>query len=434
MILLLLLSILIFLGYLIHERIALERDIETIPLRIAVTGTRGKTGVVRMLTAVLSECGLKVLGKTTGSRACYLLPDGTEADVPRRGIVSILEQKKLIKKAVALKVDCLVSEIMSIQQENHFIESHWLLQPHVLVITNIRSDHTDAMGESEDEIASVLAIAVTTGSTVFLPAEEFRPIFTHITRSLGAHLIWVARELSSSLEDADPGLKRRFFPVHLDLVSAVTTFLSKKTPALEPGKNFPPISQNQVLTGLKKVKKDSGEFSLWKYRVGEKAPAKKIGKASKKTKTYLLANGFAANDPLSTYQLMSRLRGRFPSYPARFIGIMNLRSDRGDRTQQWIESLKTRGAEFFDCIYVTGGHAQVVRRKLKPGGLNIQVLEHRKAENIMEYIITAHQHSTPGNDPNGTNRSIIFGFGNIKGTGTELVDHWQKIGVAIHGI
>ena len=108
---LILISFVVILAY---ERVELNRLRRAIPLVIAVTGTRGKTGVVRLLASVLRESGKKVLAKTTGSRAQYVYPDGSIHDVPRRGIVSILEQKKTLRKAVSLGVDCLVVEIMSV--------------------------------------------------------------------------------------------------------------------------------------------------------------------------------------------------------------------------------------------------------------------------------------------------------------------------------
>jgi len=125
----LLISTIAFLLYLIYESILLKRYRNLIPLRIAVTGTRGKSSVVRLLVSVFRESGINVLGKTTGSEALYILPNGNEIDVPRLRTVSIIEQKKLLKKAAKIKANCIVAEIMSIHPENHFIESQQILQP-----------------------------------------------------------------------------------------------------------------------------------------------------------------------------------------------------------------------------------------------------------------------------------------------------------------
>ncbi len=149
---LLLLSLLGLLGYLAGERFLLKRRIRSVPLRISVTGTRGKSSVVRLLASVLREDGLRVVAKTTGSRATCILPDGSERNVPRRGMASIIEQKRFVQMAARMNADCLIAEIMSLHPENHIIESQVLIQPDVVLLTNVRVDHIDAMGSQEDQI------------------------------------------------------------------------------------------------------------------------------------------------------------------------------------------------------------------------------------------------------------------------------------------
>ena len=104
---------------LVIERLRLARCHRAIPLRIAVTGTRGKTSVARLLASVLREDGRRVLAKTTGSQATLVLPDGSVEEIRRRGQPSILEQKQLLHRGVELGADVVVAEIMSIHAENH---------------------------------------------------------------------------------------------------------------------------------------------------------------------------------------------------------------------------------------------------------------------------------------------------------------------------
>jgi len=207
----LLAAVLLFLVYLFIERFLLDRRLESVALRIAVTGTRGKSSVVRLLASILGADGRTVLAKTTGSEARYLMPDGNEVEVPRRGAASIIEQKKLIKKAADLGADCVVAEIMSIHPENHRIESHRLLRPQIVVLTNVRLDHTDAMGGTEDEIASVLSLGFTPGATVFVPEKENRQGFVAAAEELHGELIEVTGRSAGSAD----------FPENLDLAWAV---------------------------------------------------------------------------------------------------------------------------------------------------------------------------------------------------------------------
>ncbi|MFC2155659.1 poly-gamma-glutamate synthase PgsB [Acidobacteriota bacterium] len=392
MLLILFLSVFIFLGYLIFENITLNRHLRTISLRICVTGTRGKSSVVRMLAAILREDGRKVLAKMTGSRAVYILPDGEEVAVRRRGLTSIIEQKNLVKKAAHMNVACLIAEIMSIHPENHFTESRKILKPDIVVITNVRLDHTDAMGEHEDDIAAVFALVITKKSTVFIPEKENRPVFSTAVENDGGELICVQEGLPGKI---DQKLNTRFFPENISLVKSLCKHLE--------------ISQTNILKGLNKVKPDTGEFKVWKS----------VSKETKKT--FFLANGFAVNDPESTFALISEINRGFPFASGQLTGVLSLRADRVDRTLQWIEALKKGGIAYFKRLFVTGTHAGIVRRKLKNSP--IMVLKHKEPEKVMDEIITDLS-GCEGSE----NECVIFGFGNIQGTGTMLINYWKTIG------
>lgn len=385
-------SVVIFLGYLIFENIILNRYLRAVPLRICVTGTRGKSGVVRMLAAVLREDGRRVLAKTTGSLAVFILPDGEEIAVRRRGLTSIIEQKNLLKKAAHLKVDYLVTEIMSIRPENHFIESQKILKPHILVITNVRLDHTDAMGENKDDIAAVFALNIAKKSTVFIPEKEYRPVFREAVKNAAGELICVKEGLPVIVE---PGLKKPLFTGNIELVYALCRHLN--------------IKEAHIIKGLKNVKYDPGEFKVWKRTYPETG------------KTCYFINGFAANDPESTYTLISEINRAFPFTIGKLTGLINLRVDRADRTLQWIDALKNGGFAHFERVYVTGCHAGIMRRKL--GKQSVYVLKHKEPGKIMAEILH--------NPPVGTrieNEWVLFGFGNIRGTGMKIVNYWNKIG------
>jgi poly-gamma-glutamate synthase PgsB/CapB len=312
-------SLISFLAYLILESIILSRQIHAIPQRICVTGIRGKSSVTRLLASVLRESGRTVVAKTTGSQARYILPSSEEMDISRRGMPSIIEQKKLLNLATQFNADCIVAEIMSIHPENHYVESQHLLKPNIVIITNVRQDHVEAMGKTKDEIASVLCLDIPQKSTVFIPEKENRPIFHTAVKSAQGKIILAAEGISSALQQEHPDIKKKEYADDIDLVYTVGKHLN--------------ISEKVIAKGICQAKHDVGTFNVWKHRPEESG------------KTVYLVNAFAANDPESTFSAISKLKDIFPLASVELIGLLSLRSDRGDRTLQWIQALKVKECE-----------------------------------------------------------------------------------------
>lgn len=379
--------LILFLLYLAWERIALERARRRIPLRIAVTGTRGKSSVARLLASVLTEAGNKVVAKTTGSEAMILLPGGGRIELDRGVTPSILEQKELIHRAARLGAGCLVAEVMSIRPENHYVESRLLLRPNMVVITNVRRDHTEIMGETEDKVASVLSLDICPGSAVFLPAREERALFRAEARRCRAALVAVPPGLSAPhLTDAAAadGLE---FNDNLDLVRAVAGRLG--------------IAPGIVTQGIRKAQHDIGRLNIWCCR-----------KPDTERPCYLV-NAFAANDPESTLQVLGKVIEFAPAAAENVIGVFNVRADRLPRTLQWISVLKGDASRRFRKLYIVGEHSGAVRRRLPQA----VPLFHGTAEQLTGAVC-----------PNLSEPAILFGFGNFKGAGRLLTEYWAKIG------
>jgi poly-gamma-glutamate synthase PgsB/CapB len=381
--------ILVFLVLLIIEKILLNQWTNSIPLRITVSGTRGKSSVVRLLASILREDGKKVLAKTTGSEAKYILPDGSESDVPRRGIPSILEQKKLMRKAANLHVDCIVAEIMSIHPENHYVESQQLLKPGIVLITNVRFDHIEAIGNTEDEIASVYRLDIPEKATVFISEQEVRSAFLKAIENKDIDLIAVQRGVSSVLLRHGFESKIIEFSENFDLVVSVAKHLG--------------VDQQMIIKGIQKAKQDFGELKIWKYQSRDSG------------KICYLVNAFAANDPQSTIEIISLVKNKIPFQTENFIGLLNLRSDRGDRTLQWIQALKNGTAHHFTKLFIIGAHTSVVKRKVN----SVYIIKDKLPEKIMNGIFAEIE-----------DQAVVFGFGNIGGNGSKLIDYWNQIGEA----
>ncbi len=378
--------------YLLKERSTLNRAVRDIPLRICVTGTRGKSSVTRLIAACLREAGMSVLAKTTGSKPCLILPDGKETEIERLGNPSILEGKKVLKLAAKLDVHAAVMEMMSIRPESHYAESIQMIRPHILVITNIRKDHLAEMGPSEEGIARCFASAIPARSTVIVPAEEFYPVFQKKAEYVRAQILYVSSDKLNEDNVWKAELPANEFEQNIRLARAVAEFLE--------------IDQGKAYQGLLKAQQDFGSLKIWKTDSG---PSSKI---------WYLVSAFAANDPESTKRVLDKLENKSLFEKRNKIGLFNLRSDRGERSVQWLEALKDESAFSFDALVFIGEHARAVKTRLR--GLNkaeIFVFHTKKPEKLMTQIFLI-----------GGEEAVLVGMGNMGGMGRLLVDYWAQRG------
>jgi poly-gamma-glutamate synthase PgsB/CapB len=357
-----------------------------------VTGTRGKSSVVRLIAASLRKAGLRVLAKTTGTLPVLIFPDGQEKEIERRGNPSLLEGKKVMKIAAQHQVKALVAELMSIQPEYGFAESVQMIKPDILVVTNVGLDHLAQMGMTRMEIARSLAVAIPPRCTVFVLHEEFLPLLEEAAEKLKSKIVIVRqdsyREFLTSQKDMFP----YEFEENLRLALAVSDFLGLK--------------KELALEGISRAQPDFGRLKIWKAKAG--VPPS----------DFHLVSAFAANDPLSTEKILSKIEERFPLKKKRTIGLLNLRPDRGDRTLQWAEALQKGHFKLFDRWVFIGGHALALKKKLKSlKKIRISVMKEKSPSAIMAKLAAMEKGDV-----------VLVGLGNMAGAGRELVKYWERIG------
>ncbi len=378
--------------YFLSERLRIIKTVRSIPLRICVTGTRGKSSVARLISACLREAGFTVLARTTGSKPVIIFPDWEEKEIHRRGSPSILEGKRLLKLGAKLKVNALVTELMSIQPECSYVESTQLFNPHILVITNIRLDHIAQMGSSKQEIARCFASLFPEKGTVFVPHEEFYPVFEKTAEAMSTRLIQVDRESFQEYTRSEEGILPYEFEENVRLVFALAEFLK--------------MDREIVLQGLKKVRPDFGRLKMWTMNVG--VPSQ----------NWNLVSCFAANDPDSTQRVLSGLMKKKSLEEKEKIGLLNLRRDRGDRTIQWLRSLNENSFPEFRKIFLAGEHASAFKKRLKRlNEMESFILKSRTPKEILEEISEIVKAE-----------AVVVGMGNMGGAGKGLVEYWEKKG------
>lgn len=140
---------------------------DTLPeIRIAVTGSRGKSGVVRLLHAGLCACSLNCRARITGVLPRELTPGG-ERPILRAAGANVAELRWWLAQ-LPPEVEAVVTENSAVSPELQHVCPD-LLRPTLTVLTNTRPDHEALWGTSEDDVLRALSGALPHGGRVVLP-------------------------------------------------------------------------------------------------------------------------------------------------------------------------------------------------------------------------------------------------------------------------
>ena len=136
--------------------------------RLCVTGSRGKSGVTRLIHAGLCGCGIEARTRITGVVPRELLRGG-ERTLLRTGAATPYEVKWWLRSLPA-GTQAAVCENSAVNPVMQGVIPA-LLKPLVTVLTNTHPDHTDMWGETEASVLCALSQALPVGGAVVLPAE-----------------------------------------------------------------------------------------------------------------------------------------------------------------------------------------------------------------------------------------------------------------------
>jgi len=370
---------------LVIENFVHSSRLRRIPIRITVSGTRGKTSIVRTLASVFRCHGIQVLAKTTGSEATFILPDGKEEAIKRRGKTTILEQKKLIRKAVKLNAQCVITEIMSIHPECHSIETRKIIKPKFTILSNIRADHIHLAGKTKEELSTYILNDIYRGSRVFIHEDEINEYLVSGVTKIQANLFTVNKDAAQELK-ISPSASKRHLPENLDLVYTAS-------------KQFG-IDDESIATGIENARLDIGSLEIFRFEEGEKE--------------IFFVNAFAANEPESTMKLVHKTIGIMEGDHSPTAGLLALRSDRGERSRQWLEYLTEGKDHCFNPLFLTGAHSRILHRNIEGS----EIIRERDPECITRSMLAGCDTGT-----------LVFGMGNFHGTGKRMVEYWKDEGL-----
>lgn len=352
------------------------RNLKSIPIRIVVNGTRGKSSVTRLIGAGLRAGGYMVMSKTTGTDPRMLFNNHLEIPIIRTGRANIREQITIFKKAAKEGVNAVVFENMSIRPDLQWTEETKIIQPTMVVITNVRSDHLDVMGPSLYDIAYNFINAVPEGAGIITAECEFFPLMKSLCQKRGLDII------QSSLENAAEHEMQGFSYIEHQENAAL---------ALEVCKRFG-IDKRAALEEMYKCIPDPGVLRRYELML--------------QGKRMVLYNALAANDPDSTYIIYKRMEKDASS----FYTIINCRDDRVDRSVRMADLINKMPGELY---FLTGLNTAVFYRHAIRSGVKKNRLINLGGKNVRKAF---NQIVNRVKDD-----STILAIGNMVGYGEELI-------------
>lgn len=356
-----------YISYIIFERFYYCKLRKSFKHVILVNGIRGKSTVCRLIDAGLRNSGYKVYTKTTGTLPMVIDVNNDEKIINRLGPANIREQLKIMHDAKKQDAEILVIECMAVNPELQEIVQQKMVNADIVVITNVREDHIGEMGDTLDELAFAFSKTLPKKGKFIINNDEYLKIYQK--ENINQAEIIIANEYGFSLDDAQNLYQT--FPENLNLSLSVCETLK--------------LSKEEFLCGMKNYHKDFGAYQILKKD------------------NVTLISAFAANDVTSTRIIFSEILKKYSK--ERISVLFNCRDDRPTRTNQFIDLIVE-----LNCpkVMIYGSNISYIKRKLfKKGIKNIHII--KKIEDLK-------------------NEDVIFGIGNIKNFGIDLINFYKGTG------
>jgi poly-gamma-glutamate synthase PgsB/CapB len=357
--------------FLLVEQCYLRRARAAVPTRILVTGTRGKSSLVRILVAGARVTEPSAWGKITGDVPTLLRPDGDRLIV-RRGPARLGEQARILRQCRRHQVRCLVAEAMTISPELMKAEAQ-LLRPTVVALVNVRDDHQETLGEDVD-----------------LQRKAYLD-------SLPAHCRWVTRDpaLVSGVAGQD------FVPPRTAVLSRDSSLLA----GLGSVQRELVLLADDVLAELGWNSEEALRAMVAVARPLNNVPRWLVWES----RDFVFLDAFSANDTESLAHLWETWRQELGSDRPWSV-ILATRADRPLRTRRFCDWISRR--DDVEKVFVTGSHRQAARWLLRRQGIPVEDLgDAAAAMAFREGEIPA---AVRGNGP------VLIGIGNSRGLGLGL--------------
>lgn len=250
--------------------------------RVLVTGSRGKSSLVRLIAAGIAAAGLAVRGRITGVLPREIGSAGERRIV--RNAPGHVEEMRWWLRQIPPATEAVVMENSTVHPDLQGLAVQWL-RPSLTVWTNAREDHQDAWGCGHEAAVDALLRGVPDDGTLLLSGELGRSGYV-MKRLERRHCPVIVSD------DAEAG-GRDYRSANLALASAALSALG--------------LGSAEAVTAMRDLPPDVADFRVF-------LPDERTS----------LASAFSANDPASTEALFALLGWREDDTSLLF-------SDRADR-------------------------------------------------------------------------------------------------------
>jgi poly-gamma-glutamate synthase PgsB/CapB len=369
-----------------------RKALQSIPIRIHVSGTRDKSGVTRLIAAGLRAGGIRACAKTTGTAPRIIFPDGSEYPVFRPSRANVIEQLRVVRTAAQVQADALVLESIAPLPALGALSEFRLVQATHGVITHVRSNPQDVRRSELTDVARTLAGSVPVAGRLYTAEQRHLALLKKAAVDRSAEVIQIADDDVASVSwdelDEFPYVEH---PDNVALALKVCADLG--------------VDRLTALQGMWQAEPDPGVMTV--YRAEE--PGQSI----------VFINGFSANDLDSTGRVWPMVVRRYGQHRQR-VAIVNCRADRADRTRQLAESCLTWSPA--ERYVVVGTGTRIFSQRVMLSGMDpdrLTCLENVAKPQLLETVQRI-----------AGNSALLLGMGNISGAGLDLVQHFRKQHIA----
>ncbi len=353
-----------YLAFVVLERIYVDLLRKKFKLVVHVNGIRGKSTTTRLIEAGLRNCGYKVFSKTTGTIPTMINVNNEMIPIKRWGPANIREQILMMRKAAKQGADALVLECMAVNPNLQRICEEKILRADICVITNVRLDHLQDMGNNLDELAAALSLTTPTNGTLIVNPSEFIEYFKQKASMKNSKFI-VAEEFQEE--------------------NVYDTFPDNVALALETAKSLN-LNLEDFKEGMKAYRHDVGSYQA--YRIGD----------------MVFLNGFSINDPTSIKMVYNLI---LATYDSKDISILlNSRYDRPTRVMQHMEMLQSMPCK---KLIIMGSNINYEMKRVKKQYPNYPIEKYVDIEKLKD-------------------EKVVFAIGNIAGNGMKMLNYFKENG------